>query len=87
MCRTSATNFKLAQANRVVGGIETVFIMTGDQYALTSSSLIRQVVALGGDLNRLSAVLPPLVIKRLGECQRTGRLGVGLVDSSIADSP
>ena len=37
--------FQLALANRAVGGIETVFIMAGDQYALTSSSLIRQVVA------------------------------------------
>ncbi|WP_428938107.1 pantetheine-phosphate adenylyltransferase [Fontivita pretiosa] len=65
--------FQLALANRVVGGVETVFIMTGDQYALTSSSLIRQVVALGGDLQRLSAVLPPLVIDRLRQIQRRGR--------------
>src|ERR1700748_2775821 len=34
--------FQLALANRAVGGIETVFIMTGDKYALNSSSLIRQ---------------------------------------------
>src|SRR5688572_21712980 len=27
--------FQLAMANRAVGGIETVFIMTGDQFALT----------------------------------------------------
>ncbi len=32
--------FQLALANRAVGEVETVFIMTGDQYALTSSSLI-----------------------------------------------
>src|SRR5262245_37792829 len=50
--------FQLALANRAVGGVETVFIMTGDQYALTSSSLIRQVVSLGGDVNQLTAVLP-----------------------------
>ena len=36
--------FQLALANRTVGGVETVFIMAGEQYALTSSSLIRQVV-------------------------------------------
>ena len=42
--------FQLALANRAVGDVETVFIMTGDQYALTSSSLIRQVVSLGGDV-------------------------------------
>ena len=57
--------FQLAMANRAVGGIETVFIMAGDQYALTSSSLIRQVVTLGGDVRQLAAVLPPNVIERL----------------------
>src|SRR5438445_3671284 len=57
--------FQLAMANRTVGGVETVFIMTGEQYALTSSSLIRQVVALGGDVGQLGTVLPDLVIERL----------------------
>src|SRR5438874_12695187 len=66
--------FQLALANRAVGGVETVFIMTGDQYALTSSSLIRQVVALGGDLRQLSALLPAAVIKRLREKQRNNPL-------------
>src|ERR1041385_9287015 len=50
--------FQLALANRAVGGIETVFIMTGDEYALTSSSLIRQVVALGADLEKLQPLVP-----------------------------
>jgi pantetheine-phosphate adenylyltransferase len=62
--------FQLALANRAVGGIETVFIMAGDQYALTSSSLIRQVVALGGDVRQLSSVLPAIVIEKLREKQR-----------------
>lgn len=57
--------FQLAMANRAVGGVETVFIMTGDNYALTSSSLIRQVIALGGDINALRPLLPELVIERL----------------------
>src|SRR5579863_8776685 len=48
--------FQLALANRAVGGVETIFIMAGEQYALTSSSLIRQVVSLGGDVGQLSAV-------------------------------
>jgi len=39
--------------------------MTGDQYALTSSSLIRQVVSLGGDVESLAAVLPPQVVRQL----------------------
>src|SRR3954452_7179876 len=66
--------FQLALANRVVGGVETVFIMTGEQYALTSSSLIRQIVGLGGDVESLRAVLPAEVVDRLREKQRTFRL-------------
>ena len=61
---------QLALANRAVGGVETVFIMTGDQHALTSSSLIRQVVALGVDVGQLASLLPPVVIERLREKQR-----------------
>jgi pantetheine-phosphate adenylyltransferase len=57
--------FQLAQANRAVGQVETVFIMTGEHYALTSSSLIRQVVWLGGDLRALKGLLPATVIRRL----------------------
>ena len=63
--------FQLALANRAVGGVETVFIMTGDQYALTSSSLIRQVVELGGDARLLASLLPPIVIEKLRDLQRT----------------
>ena len=66
--------FQLALANRTVGGVETVFIMAGEQYALTSSSLIRQVVALGGDVRQLSAMLPEVVIHRLAEKQKQLRI-------------
>ena len=57
-----------------MGGVETLFLMTGDQYALTSSSLIRQVVTLGGDVESLRALVPPAVIDRLRQKQkRPGR--------------
>jgi pantetheine-phosphate adenylyltransferase len=62
--------FQLALANRAVGGVETVFIMAGEQFALTSSSLIRQVVALGGDVSQLSSLLPEIVVEKLQEKQR-----------------
>jgi pantetheine-phosphate adenylyltransferase len=62
--------FQLALANRAVGGVETVFIMTGDQHALTSSGLIRQVVALGGDVRKLKTLLPEIVVEMLREKQR-----------------
>ena len=38
-------------------------------YAFTSSSLIRQIAALGGDLDRLSNLIPPLVIETLQTMQ------------------
>lgn len=64
--------FQLAMANRAVGGIETVFIMTGEHFALTSSSLIRQVVTLGGDVRQLSTVVPELIIQKLLEKKHAG---------------
>ena len=51
--------FQVALTNRAVAGIETVFIMTNPQYAFTSSSLIRQIAAMGGDV---SALVPPQVL-------------------------
>lgn len=65
--------FQLALANRAVGGVETVFILAGEQYALTSSSLIRQVVALGGDVAQLASILPDTVIRRLRHKQKEFR--------------
>ena len=56
--------FQLALTNRAIAEIETIFIMTGEAYAFTSSSLIRQIAA-GGDTDRLHRLLPPLVLKRL----------------------
>jgi pantetheine-phosphate adenylyltransferase len=73
--------FQLALANRAVGGVDTVFIMTGDQFALTSSSLIRQVISLGGDIRQLRSLLPELVIQRLRALKRPIRL------SADPDSP
>ncbi len=54
--------FKLAMTNRSVAGIETVFIMTSEQYGFTSSTLIREVASLGGDVSNL---VPKSVYKRL----------------------
>ena len=62
--------FQMAMANRAVGNVETVFIMTGDQHALTSSSLIRQIFALGGELKQLHGLMPDLVIRRLRQKKR-----------------
>jgi len=45
--------FQLAMTNRAVAGIETVFIMTSERYGFTSSTLIREIASLGGDLSNL----------------------------------
>ncbi|MHC4460405.1 MAG: pantetheine-phosphate adenylyltransferase [Planctomycetota bacterium] len=54
--------FQLAMTNRAVAGIETVFVMTSEQYGFTSSTLIRQVASLGGNLTKL---IPKNIYNRL----------------------
>jgi pantetheine-phosphate adenylyltransferase len=54
--------FQLAMTNRAVAGIETIFIMTSEQYGFTSSTLIREVASLGGDVSNL---IPMSVYERL----------------------
>ncbi len=54
--------FRLAMTNRAVAGIETVFIMTSAEYGFTSSTLIRQVASLGGDVSNL---VPKTIYKHL----------------------
>jgi len=54
--------FQLAMTNRAVAGIETIFIMTGEQYGFTTSTMIREVAALGGDVSNL---IPKGVYQRL----------------------
>ncbi len=38
-----------ANVNRLIGGIETIFLLTSDEYVLTSSTYIRQIFELGGE--------------------------------------
>ena len=54
--------FTLALTNRSVAGVETMFIMSSEKYAHLSSSLIREVATLGGDI---SAFLPESIVKRV----------------------
>lgn len=54
--------FQLAMTNRAIAGIETVFIMTSEQYGFTSSTLIREVGRYGGDVSQL---LPGPVYEQL----------------------
>ena len=61
--------FKLAMTNRAVAGIETVFVMTSEEYGFTSSTLIREVASLGGNVSNL---IPKNIYNRLQ--QRVNRL-------------
>ncbi|MEI8195082.1 MAG: pantetheine-phosphate adenylyltransferase [Phycisphaerae bacterium] len=61
--------FQIALTNRAVGTVETVFIMTSEQFGFTSSSLIKQIVGLGGPPEHFKALLPPVVIRKLRKCK------------------
>jgi len=82
-----ATETQLAITNRQVADIETVFVVTGEAYAFTSSSLIRQIAGLGGSLERLNRIIPPIVIERLHEKRNdpNNPLGKLATDHHVAD--
>jgi pantetheine-phosphate adenylyltransferase len=55
--------FRMALANRELAPeVETVFLMTSHQYAYLSSSLVKEIVSLGGNLK---GMVPPFVEKKL----------------------
>ena len=56
--------FQLAMTNRSVAGIETVFVMTSEEFGFVSSTMVREVAILGGDVSKL---IPIPVYNRLRE--------------------
>jgi pantetheine-phosphate adenylyltransferase len=54
-----------AVTNREVAGLETAFVVAGQSFAYTSSTLIKQITSMGDDLSVLASMCPPLVIERL----------------------
>ncbi len=54
--------FQLGLTNRAVAGIETVFIMASEKYGFASSTVIREVARLGGDVSEL---IPITVYEKL----------------------
>ena len=55
-----------AGTNLAVGGIETIFLTASLQYGMTSSSMVKQIVGIGGyDPERLARLIPPNVVDRL----------------------
>lgn len=59
--------FQVALTNRVVGGVETIFLMAGPEHAFTSSSLIKEVAKMGGDV---SALVPPQALPYMQKVER-----------------
>jgi len=73
--------FQLALTNRAIADIETVFIMTAETFAFTSSTLIKQI-ASGGDIHRLQHLLPEIVLDAMEQKkqQHGGKIPWGRTD-------
>jgi pantetheine-phosphate adenylyltransferase len=56
------SEFQAAFTNLAVANVETVFIMTRPEFAFISSSLIKQIAQMGGDI---SALVPPQVLSHI----------------------
>ncbi len=57
--------FQMAQMNRqLLDDIETVFLAPDQQFSFLSSTLVREVATLGGDV---SGFVSPLVLERISE--------------------
>lgn len=69
-----------AITNREVAGIESAFVVAGQSFAYTSSTLIRQIAAMGDDLTVLAPLCPAIVIDGLREKKRSHPEAFRLVD-------
>jgi pantetheine-phosphate adenylyltransferase len=57
--------FQFAHMNRhLAADVETVFLMTSDDSFYVSSSLVKEVAAMGGDISK---VAPPAVVEALAK--------------------
>lgn len=50
--------FSMADANRKLCGVETIFLMSDPQYSYINSTLVREIAQLGGNIDDF---VPPLV--------------------------
>ncbi|MFD9892781.1 pantetheine-phosphate adenylyltransferase [Amycolatopsis sp. NPDC059027] len=55
---------QMAQMNRELTGLETLLMANNPAYGFVSSSLVKEVAGLGGDVE---ALVPPIVFERLSE--------------------
>jgi pantetheine-phosphate adenylyltransferase len=61
---------QMAQMNRGLAGVDTLFMPTNPEYSFLASSLVKEIAKWGGDVTSL---VPPNVLKRLQE--RAGAQG------------
>lgn len=62
------SELQMAQMNRRISGVDTLFIPSASAHSFLASKLIREVARFGGDLD---SMVPPSVARRLAE--RLGR--------------
>jgi pantetheine-phosphate adenylyltransferase len=55
---------QMAQMNRGLAGVDTLFMPTNPEYSFLASSLVKEIAKWGGDV---SSLVPPNVLKRLKE--------------------
>ena len=67
-----AYELQMAQMNRRLSGVDTVLLPTDPRWAFVSSSLVREVATLGGDV---SEFVPPAVARQISD-----RLATRLVE-------
>jgi hypothetical protein len=60
---------QMAQMNRQLAEVETVFVPTSPEWSFLASSLVKEVAAHGGDV---SGLVPPVVLRRLHKQLATG---------------
>jgi pantetheine-phosphate adenylyltransferase len=60
---------QMAQMNRELAGIETLFVPTAPQVGHLSSSLVKQIATFGGDV---SSLVPEAVLDRLVRARERG---------------
>lgn len=66
---------EIALTNRIIGDMETVFLMTSGHHILTSSTLIKQIVEIGNyDPDHLARLVPLDVAKQLEQRLRPGEI-------------
>jgi len=58
------SELQMAQMNHRLGGVETFFVTTSPTWSYLSSSLVKEIARLGGDVEGL---VPPVVKERLLE--------------------